>query len=96
VYAVHILINSIWNKEDLSDQWKESIIVPVLKRSDGTDCNNYRGISVLSTSFNILSNIRLSRLNPYVETFFWGGGTFSLDFHITAQLRIRFYTFVGY
>jgi hypothetical protein len=30
--AIHKLINSIWNKEQLPDQWKESIIVPVHKK----------------------------------------------------------------
>jgi cytochrome b len=29
---IHKLINSVWNKEELPDQWKESIIVPVHKR----------------------------------------------------------------
>jgi hypothetical protein len=29
----HKLINSNWNKEELADQWKESIIVPVHKRA---------------------------------------------------------------
>ena len=28
----------------------------------GMDCNNYRGISLLSTSYKILSNILLSRM----------------------------------
>jgi hypothetical protein len=65
--AIHKLINSIWNKEELPDQWKEYIIVPVHKRGDKTDCNNYRGISLLSTSYKILSNILLSRLSPYVD-----------------------------
>jgi hypothetical protein len=37
--VIHKLINSIWNKERLPDQWKESIIVPVHKKSDKTDCN---------------------------------------------------------
>jgi hypothetical protein len=46
--AIHKLFNSIWNKEDLHDQWKESIIVPVHKKGDKTGCNNYRGISLLS------------------------------------------------
>jgi hypothetical protein len=27
--AIHKLINSVWNKEELPDQWKEYIIVPV-------------------------------------------------------------------
>jgi hypothetical protein len=47
--VIHKLINSVWNNEELPDQWKESIIVPVHKKSDKTDCNNYRGISLLST-----------------------------------------------
>jgi hypothetical protein len=52
--------NSVWNKEELPDQWRESIIVPIHKKGDKTDCNNYRGISLLSTSYKILSNILLS------------------------------------
>jgi hypothetical protein len=30
--TLHKLINSVWNKEELPDQWKESIIVPVQRR----------------------------------------------------------------
>jgi hypothetical protein len=62
----HKLINSVWNKEKLADQWKESIIVPIHKRGDKTDCNNFRGISLLSTSYKILSHI-LSRLVLYTD-----------------------------
>jgi hypothetical protein len=40
----------------MPDQWKESIIVPIHKTGDKTDCNNYREISLLSTSYKILSN----------------------------------------
>jgi hypothetical protein len=61
-----ILINSIWSKEELPDQ-KESIIVPIHKKGDKTDCSNYREISLLTTSYKILSNILLSRLSPYVD-----------------------------
>jgi hypothetical protein len=32
----------IWNKEELPQQWKESIIVSIYKKSDKTDFNNYR------------------------------------------------------
>ena len=47
--------------------WKESIIVPIYKKGDKTDCNNYRGISLLPTTYRILSNILLSRLSSYTE-----------------------------
>jgi hypothetical protein len=39
--AIHKLMNSVWNKEELPDQWKESVIVPIHKKGDKTDCNNY-------------------------------------------------------
>jgi hypothetical protein len=48
--AIHKLINSIWNKEELPDQWMESIILQSYKKGDETDCSNYCGISLLSTS----------------------------------------------
>jgi len=61
------LITSIWKKEKLPEEWKESIIVPIHNKGDKTDCNNYRGISVLPTTYKILSNILLSRLIPYAK-----------------------------
>jgi hypothetical protein len=69
--AIHKLINSIWNKEELPDQWKESIIVPIHKKGDKTGCNNSHGISLLSISYNILSNILLSRLSLYIDEIIW-------------------------
>jgi hypothetical protein len=35
--AIHKLINSVWDKAELPDHWKESIIVPVHKTGDKTD-----------------------------------------------------------
>jgi hypothetical protein len=63
---IHKLVNYIWNKE-LPDQWKKSIIVPIYKKCDKTDCSNYNGISMISTSYKIVSNILLSRLSPHID-----------------------------
>jgi hypothetical protein len=64
---IHKFINSVWNKEELPDLWKELVITPVHKKGDKTDCSNYRGISLLSTSYKILSNILLPGLSPYIH-----------------------------
>jgi hypothetical protein len=37
---IHKLICYIWNKEELPQQWKESIIIPIHKEGDKTDYNN--------------------------------------------------------
>jgi hypothetical protein len=65
--VIHKLIISIWNKEELPEEWKESIIVPIYKKGNKRDCNKYRGISLLPSTYKILSNILFSRLIQYAE-----------------------------
>jgi hypothetical protein len=67
---IHKLTNSVWHKEKLPEQWKEFIIVPIYKKGDTRDCSNFRGKSLSSTTYKILSNILLSRLTPYAENIF--------------------------
>ena len=40
---IHKLIYSIWNKERLPEEWKESVVVPIYKKGEKTDCSNYKG-----------------------------------------------------
>ena len=65
---VHKLINFVYNKEKLSQQCMEPIIVLIYKKCDKTDCSNYRSASLLSTLYRPLSIIVLSRLTQYVST----------------------------
>jgi hypothetical protein len=48
-FEIHKLIKLIWNKEELPHQWKESIVVPIHKKGDKTECSSYRGILLLPT-----------------------------------------------
>ncbi|KAJ4450860.1 hypothetical protein ANN_02292 [Periplaneta americana] len=64
---IYKLVLAIWEKEIVPEQWKESITVPIFKKGDKTNCGNFRGISLLLTSYKILSNILLRRLTPYVD-----------------------------
>jgi hypothetical protein len=52
-YEINKLIYSILSEDELPEEWKESITVPVCKKDDKTDCNNFRGISLLSTTYKI-------------------------------------------
>ena len=64
---IHKIVNFIRRKEELPDELKEFIVVPFYKKGNKTDCSNYRGISLLPTTYRILSIILLSRLIPYIE-----------------------------
>jgi len=88
-----VLIISIWNKDELPEVWKESIMVPIYKKGDKTDCSNYRSISLLPTTYKVLSNILLSRLTPYAEEII---GDTSVDFDETVQILTIYFAFVRY
>jgi len=64
---IYKLIISIWRKEILPEEWKESIIVPIYKKGNKIDCSNYRGISLLPTTYKILSSMLLFKSIPYAE-----------------------------
>jgi hypothetical protein len=57
-------------------------VVPIHRKDDETDCSNYRGIALLSTTYKILSNILLARLTPYADEIMRNT---SVDFGITIN-----------
>ena len=59
-YKIHKLIIDICNKEELPEEWKQSIIVHIYRKGDKVDCSNYWAISLLPSTYKILSNILLS------------------------------------
>jgi hypothetical protein len=63
---IHKLVNSVWNKEELPDSGRSLLLYQFTKKVTNLT-NNYRGISLLSTSYTILSNILLPRLSPYID-----------------------------
>jgi len=70
--VVHKLIKYILNKEELREQWKDLIVLPVYKKYYKTECSNFRGVSLLSSAHKIVSNILLSGLTSYAEEKCWG------------------------
>jgi hypothetical protein len=58
-----------------------------------TDCNNYKGISFLPTTYKILSNILLSRLIPYAEGVM---EIINVDSDAIGQLLIVYSVFAKY
>jgi hypothetical protein len=64
---IYISTSSIWKKEELPEEWMELITATLYKKSDERECSNYRGISLSTTTYTILSNILLSRLTPCAE-----------------------------
>ena len=64
--SLYKLSLQIWETEEIPKDWKDAMIVPVLKKGRRKDCGNYRGISLLSIAEKILNRILLNRLNEHI------------------------------
>ena len=61
------LFNSLFKKGIFPENWTESIIMPLYKKGDVNNPNNYRGISLSDVSSKVYSTIINSRLQEWVE-----------------------------
>ena len=67
VKQLHSLFNSIWKDQCVPEDWKKSLIVKVPKKGDLTECDNYRGISLLSVPCKILCRLLIDRVKSGVD-----------------------------
>lgn len=61
------IIQTIWETEEIPEDWKMALIHPLHKKGDRKDINNYRGISLLSVPYKILSSCLLKRVQEQIE-----------------------------
>ena len=61
---LHLLFNKIWDG-DFPSSWNNASIVSIPKKGDLSDCNNYRGISLINNGIKIISKIAATRISDY-------------------------------
>jgi hypothetical protein len=47
MFEIQKVINSIWNEEELPQQWKDYNSTPIYKKGNKTDCSNSPGLLLL-------------------------------------------------
>ena len=67
VDMLHALVTKIWGKEDVPEQWKEGLIIKIPKKGDLNECDNYRGIMLLSVPGKVLNRVLLERMKDDVD-----------------------------
>ena len=62
------IIGTVWEEEEMPEDWKQSEIVRIYKqKGDPLGCGNYRGIKLLEHGMKILEKIIEGRLRKTVE-----------------------------
>ena len=67
VEHLHQLFNKIWTSLSMQREWNMSMITPIFKKGDPKECKNHRGISVLNSTYKILSSILCQRLKSFLN-----------------------------
>ena len=63
----HAILVRVWRGEEISQEWKDATINVLHKKSDRSDCNNFRGISLVSHAGKVLLKIVANRLSDLCE-----------------------------
>ena len=57
-----------WRTGNTPEDWRTGVVVPLYKKGDHKDCNNYRGITLLSLPGKAYAKVLEKRCKPIVET----------------------------
>ena len=61
-------MSNFWLDESVPEEWRKGTIVKLLIKGDTSDCNNWRGITLLSVPGKIFCTIMVIRLRDAVDT----------------------------
>ena len=95
VTALTNMYNALWEAECIPEDWRKGVTVAVFKADDPTDCNNYRGLTLMPVFDKLFSVLLLSRLSTFVPlhdhqyAFRRSRGTLNALFNLTSAVRSR-------
>lgn len=64
---LHRIFNLAWKTGSVPGDWRNAIIAPIHKKGSRKDCNNYRGISLLSVVGKLYASILEKKVRGIVE-----------------------------
>lgn len=61
------LYNECWQRNKIPKEWKVALVISLFKKGDRNNCENYRGISLLNTSYKLYTKMINERLKTITE-----------------------------
>jgi hypothetical protein len=66
---IHTLCNKAWVESTIPEEWGKSILVPIPKKGDLSNCSNYRTISLINHTGKVLLIVLLNRLKNQLDPY---------------------------
>ncbi|CAM4979652.1 unnamed protein product [Rotaria socialis] len=66
---IHTLCNKAWHEGTIPEEWGKSILVPIPKKGDLSNCSNYRTISLINHTGKVLLIVLLNRLKNHLDAY---------------------------
>ena len=64
----HSICQQIWKTQQWPQDWKKSVFIPILRKSNAKECSNYHTIVFISHASKIMLKILQARLQRELET----------------------------
>ena len=63
------VFEAVWSEETAPHDWTKQLLVPIHKKGSQSECDNFRGITLLSVPSKVFTKVIANRLKPHVESF---------------------------
>ena len=63
------VFEAVWSVETAPRDWTKQLLVPIHKKGSQSECDNFRGIALLSVPSKVFTKVIANRLKPHVESF---------------------------
>ena len=90
VKMLHSICQQIWKSQQWPQDWKRSVLIPILKKGNTKECSNYHKIALISHASKVMLKILQARLQQYVNF-----QMFKLDLEKAEEPEIKLPTFTG-
>ena len=67
VKALHSICQQIWKTRQWPQDWKRSVLMPIPKKGNATECSNYITIAIISHTSKVMLKILQARLQQYLN-----------------------------
>ena len=67
VKVLHALYQQIWKTQQLSQDWKMSVFIPISKKGNTKECSNYCTTALISHASKVMLKILQARLQLHVN-----------------------------